>query len=139
MAINHWVGAGNITREPELRSTQSGSYVLSFGLAVNDGRKNNQTGEREETPVFVDCAMFGNRAEKVSQHIRKGAKVTVSGKLRYSTWEKDGQKRSKLDVVVNDIEYMSQKPSGYEDRHSQARQEQAEYVQATYFDDDCPF
>ena len=139
MAINNWTGVGNITREPELRSTQSGSYVLSFGVAVNDGRKNNQTGEWEDTPVFVDCVMFGNRAEKVSQHIHKGSKVSVNGKLRYSTWEKDGQKRSKLDVVVNDIEFMSQKRDGYDDRHSQARQDQAEYVQATYFDDDCPF
>ena len=139
MAINNWTGVGNITREPELRSTQSGSYVLSFGLAVNEGRKNNQTGEWEDTPVFVDCVMFGNRAEKVSQHIHKGSKIAISGKLRYSSWEKDGQKRSKLDVVVNDIEFMSQKRDGYDDRHSQVRQEQAEYVQATYFDDDCPF
>lgn len=137
MAINRWEGVGNITREPELRSTQSGSCILTFGLAVNERRKNNQTGEWEDAPLFVDCVMFGTRAEKVSQFINKGSKIAVDGKLRYSSWEKDGQKRSKIDVVVNEVEFMSQKQvGGYSDRHSQARQEQAEYVQATYFDDD---
>lgn len=137
MAINRWEGVGNVTREPELRSTQSGSYILTFGLAVNERRKNNQTGEWEDAPLFVDCAMFGNRAEKVSQYIGKGSKIAVEGKLRYSSWEKDGQKRSKVDVVVNEVEFMSQKQGGgYGDSHSQARQDQAEYVQATYFDDD---
>ena len=136
MAVNRWIGSGNVTREPELKRTQSGSYILTFGLAVNEGRKNNQTGEWENTPVFVDCVMFGSRAEKVSQYMHKGSKLTVEGKLRYSSWEKDGQKRSKIDVVVNEVEFMSQKQDGYGDRHTQARQDQAEYVQATYYDDD---
>lgn len=142
MAVNKVMLVGNITSEPELRSTKSGSCVLTFGLAVNERRKNNQTGEWEDAPVFVSCAMFGNRADKVSQYIGKGAKVAIDGKLRYSSWEKDGQKRSKLDVVIDEIEFMSQKQGGYskyDDHHSQARQEQAEYVQATYYDDDCPF
>lgn len=136
MAINRWEGVGNVTREPELRSTQSGSYLLTFGLAVNERRKNNQTGDWEDAPVFVDCVMFGSRAEKVSQYIRKGSKIAVEGKLRYSSWEKDGQKRSKIDVVVSEVEFMSQKQGGYGDSHQQARQDQAEYVQATYYDDD---
>ena len=142
MAVNSVTLVGNITSEPELRATQSGSYILTFGLAVNERRKNNQTGDWEDAPVFVSCVMFGSRAEKVSQFIGKGSKVAIDGKLRWSQWEKDGQKRSKLDVVIDEVEFMSQKSSGYSngyDRHSQTRQEQAEYVKATYFDDDCPF
>lgn len=108
MSINRVNVSGNLTREPELRTTQGGTQVLSFGLAVNDRRRNQQTGEWEDVPNFVDCVMFGSRAESVSRFIGKGSKVAVEGKLRYSAWEaKDGSKRSKLEIAVDDIEFMS--------------------------------
>lgn len=81
--------------------------VLSFGVAVNDRRRNAQTGEWEDYPNFIDCTMFGNRAEGVSKYLTKGAKVSIEGKLRWSQWEKDGQKRSKIEVIVDEIEFMS--------------------------------
>lgn len=108
MSINRVVISGNLTRDPELRSTASGMQVLSFGVAVNDRRKNNQTGEWEDYPNFVDCTMFGNRAESVSRYLRKGSKVSIEGKLHYSSWEKEGQKRSKLEIMVDEVEFMSQ-------------------------------
>ena len=80
---------------------------MSMGVAVNDRRKNQQTGEWEDVPNFVDCTMFGTRAESVSRYLSKGSKVSIEGKLRYSSWEKDGQKRHKLEVVVDQIEFMS--------------------------------
>lgn len=107
MSINCVVISGNLTRDPELRNTASGMAVLSLGVAVNDRRKNNQTGEWEDVANFIDCTMFGNRAESVSQYLHKGTKVTIQGKLRYSSWEKDGQKRSKIEVLVDDIEFMN--------------------------------
>lgn len=107
MSINQVNISGNLTRDPELRATASGTQVLSFGIAVNDRQKNSRTGEWEDYPNYIDCTMFGTRAESVSRYIRKGSKVAISGKLRYSSWEKDGQKRSKLEVIVNDIEFMS--------------------------------
>ena len=109
MSINRVLVTGNLTRDPELRATQSGSQVLSFGIAVNDRRKNPQTGEWEDYPNFVDCTMFGTRAEKLANYIAKGSKVAIEGKLRYSSWERDGEHRSKLEVIVDEIEFMSRR------------------------------
>ncbi len=105
MSVNRVVISGNLTRDPELRSSQSGTNILTFGMAVNDRRRNPQTGEWEDYANFVDCVLFGNRAEWLARDLRKGKKVFVEGKLRYSTWERDGQRRSKLEVVVDDIDY----------------------------------
>ena len=107
MSINRVNISGNLTRDPEMRVTAGGTQVMSFGVAVNDRRRNQQTGEWEDYPNFVDCVMFGTRAEALSRYLSKGAKVALEGKLRYSSWERDGQRRSKLEVVVDDIEFMS--------------------------------
>ena len=99
MSINRVNISGNLTRDPELRATAGGTQVLSFGVAVNDRRKNPQTGDWEDYPNFVDCTMFGTRAEAVSRYLSKGTKVAIEGKLRYSSWERDGQRRSKLEFM----------------------------------------
>lgn len=107
MSINRVIISGNLTRDPELRATASGMPVLGFGVAVNDRRRNPQTQEWEDYPNFIDCTMFGARAESVSRFLSKGAKVAIEGKLRWSQWERDGQKRSKIEVIVDEIEFMS--------------------------------
>lgn len=107
MSINRVSISGNLTRDPELRVTQGGTAVLGFGVAVNDRRQNKQTGEWEDVPNFVDCAVFGKRADSLSGRLAKGMKVAIDGKLRYSSWERDGQRRSKLEVIVDEIEFMS--------------------------------
>ena len=107
MSINRVMISGNLTRDAELRSTQSGMAILGFGVAVNDRRKNPQTGDWEDYPNFVDCTMFGTRGEKLQQDLTKGTKVAIEGKLRYSSWERDGQRRSKLEVIVDELEFMS--------------------------------
>lgn len=126
MSINRVNISGNLTRDPELRATTGGTQVLSFGMAVNDRRKNQQTGEWEDYPNFVDCTMFGSRAEKISRYLTKGCKVAVEGKLRYSQWERDGQKRSKLEIIVEEIEFLS-------------RQQAAEPEPEDVYDEDIPF
>lgn len=131
MSINRVEISGNLTRDAELRSTQSGMQVLGFGVAVNDRRKNQRTGEWEDYPNFVDCTMFGARAEKLAQYLAKGTKVAIDGRLRYSQWEGDGQKRSKLSVVVDDIEFMSR-------REASSREAEDGYDAAVY-DEDIPF
>ena len=109
MSINIVNISGNLTRDSELRRTQGGTAILGFGVAVNDRRKNQQTGEWEDYPNFVDCTMFGTRAEKLAGMLTKGTKVCILGKLRYMSWERDGQKRSKIEVIVDDIEFMSRR------------------------------
>ena len=116
MSINRVNISGNLTRDPELRATAGGTQVLSFGVAVNDRRKNPQTGDWEDYPNFVDCTMFGTRAEAVSRYLSKGA---IEGKLRYSSWERDGQRRSKLEVIVDEIEFMSRGSQGGQGGYSQ--------------------
>ena len=107
MSINRVAISGNLTRDPELRQTDGGMAILGFGVAVNDRHKNQQTGEWEDYPNFIDCTMFGARAQSVSRFLSKGSKVAIEGKLRWSQWERDGQKRSKVEVIVDEIEFMS--------------------------------
>lgn len=108
MAINKATITGNITRDPELRQTQGGTSVLTIGVAVNDRRKNQQTGEWEDYPNFIDCTIFGNRATGVAPHLEKGMKVAIEGKLNQSRWQaEDGTNRSKIEIIVDEIEFMS--------------------------------
>lgn len=110
MSINKAIISGNLTRDPELRTTAGGTAVLSFSVAVNDRQKNNQTGEWEDYPNFIDCTLFGKRAESLSRFLTKGAKVAIEGKLRWSQWQaQDGGKRSKIEVIVNELELMQQR------------------------------
>lgn len=128
MSINSVSISGNLTRDPQLMATGGGTAVLHFGIAVNDRRKNQQTGEWEDYPNFIDCTMFGTRAEKLSAYLHKGLKVSILGKLRYSSWETDdGQKRSKLEVIVDEIEFMSQRQDGAQTAQQPAYAPQAAY------------
>lgn len=134
MSINQVIVTGNLTREAELRSTANGMPVVAFGVAVNDRRKNNQTGEWEDYQNFLDCTMFGTRAEKLSSYLTKGTKVAIQGKLRWSQWEKNGDKRSKVEIIVDELEFMSSKASG------KAKEQEPEFVEASViYDDDIPF
>ena len=161
MSINRVVISGNLTRDAELRVLPSGTPVLSLGVAVNDRRKNAQSGEWEDYPNYIDCSMFGTRAERISSYLTKGTKVAIEGKLRYSSWtSKDGQKRSKVEVVVDEIEFMSSRgqQGGYQPQAQSAPQyqqapapAQATAAQPTYpapvqtpppadvYDEDIPF
>ena len=140
MSVNRVVISGNLTREPELRRTQSGMAILNMGVAVNDRRKNQKTGEWEDYANFIDCTMFGTRAESLSNSLSKGQKVTIEGKLRWSQWERDGQKRSKIEVIVDDVDFMSAK-KGQDEYMNPSRSSSGPVieVEATVYDDDCPF
>ena len=135
MSINTCTISGNLTRDPELRATASGTEILGFSVAVNDRRRNPQTGEWEDHPNFIDCTMFGSRASALANILHKGSSVTVQGKLRWSQWERDGSKRSKIEVVVDDIELMSGRGGSPSCPPSPAV---AEASQAVY-DEDIPF
>ena len=109
MSINRVILTGNLTRDPEMRANTSGFSVLGFGLAVNDRRK-DANGNWVDSPNFVDCVVFGKRADSLKNMIHKGTKVAIEGKLRYSSWQDNqGNKRSKLEVIVDDLEFMAPK------------------------------
>ena len=149
MSINNVSIAGNLTRDPEIRVTQGGTAVLSFGIAVNDRRK-NASGQWEDVPNFFECVTFGNRATALSDILAKGMKVAIAGKLHYSSWEKDGQKHSKVDIIAQEIELMQnrkpQQQQGYQPPQQaqpapqwNARQAYAEAPQSEFYGDDLPF
>ena len=141
MSINLVCITGNLTRDPELHSTASGMPVLGFGVAVNDRRRNPQTQEWEDYPNFIDCTMFGSRAESVANYISKGSKVAIQGKLRWTQWERDGERRSKIEVIVDQIEFMfgGAPKTLRSDVPTQAAPAQAVPVQASVYDQDIPF
>lgn len=138
MSINKTIISGNLTREPEVKSTASGSCVMKFGVAVNDRAKNQQTGQWEDRPNYIGCTMFGARAESVSRFLHKGAKVAIEGKLRWSQWDdrKTGEKRSKVEVIVDEIEFMSSRNEGYQAERTEAH---APVQKASIYDEDIPF
>jgi single-strand DNA-binding protein len=144
MSINKVVITGNLTRDPELRATPSGTPVLAFSMAVNDRRKNPSSGDWEDVPNYIDCSLFGSRAEGLSKYLSKGSKVGVDGKLRWSSWEKDGQKRSKVDVTVDNIELLTPRNGGGSYLPPEpAPTPSADRIPAapeiTVYDDDIPF
>ena len=101
--INTVVLTGNLTRDAELMATNGGASVLKFGIASNRSVK-QQNGSYSDVPNFIDCTIFGARAQSLSSILAKGMKVTIEGELRYSSWtDKDGNKRSKLEVVCQNI------------------------------------
>ena len=136
MSINRVILSGNLTREATLKQTATGVNILHFSMAVNDRRKNGH-GEWQDFPNYVECTMFGARAEHLASYLLKGVKVTVEGKLRWSQWdERDtGKKRSKLEVIVDELELMQ--------RSQQQPQQQQAPVQEAYepytVQDDIPF
>ena len=104
--LNRVFLAGNLTRDPELSYTPSNTAICKFGVAINRKWRDQQGEMREET-CFVDCTIFGRRAEVYNQYMRKGQPTLLEGRLQYSQWtNQEGQKRSKLEVVVESFEFL---------------------------------
>ena len=110
-SFNRVILVGNVTRDIEVRFTQSGLAVTDLGLAVNDRRK-NQAGEWIDETTFVDVTLWGRQAEVAGEYLSKGSPVLVEGRLKLDSWEQDGQKRSKLRVVGERMQMLGSRPAG---------------------------
>lgn len=110
--VNKTFLMGNVTRDPELRTTQGGTAVCKFGMAIN--RKYKQGDEQKESTCFVDLVAWGRQAEVIAQYVKKGSPLFVEGRLEFSSWEdkQGGGKRSKLEVAVENFQLMGDKPEG---------------------------
>lgn len=106
MSINIVSISGNLTRDAELKKltgAKGDTFILSGSVAVNERVK--QGDQWTDKPNFVDWVLFGPRAEKIAGYLTKGTKVAITGRLSYSSWERNGEKRSKLEVIVTEIEF----------------------------------
>jgi single-strand DNA-binding protein len=110
-SFNKVILMGNLTRDPEVRYTQGGTAVSEIGLAVNDKRKDAK-GEWIEETTFVDVTLWGRTAEIAGEYLGKGSSVLIEGRLKLDSWEKDGQKRSKLRVVAENMRMLGGKGGG---------------------------
>lgn len=128
MSINITIIEGNATRDAELRTTQSGKKVLTFGIA-----NNQRFGDTEKTN-FVDCSLWGDRAEKLAPYIKKGTGLFLQGSLDYREWERDGQKRSKLELHVDKLSF-----KGGRKADDEAEDKPAPEIAGDLYDDDIPF
>jgi single-strand DNA-binding protein len=104
--INRVIITGNLTRDPELRSTGSGLSVCKIGIAVNTRRKNGATGEWEEKPNYFRVTVFGAQAENCAKFLSKGRPVAIDGRLEWSQWESEGQKRESIDIIADSVQFL---------------------------------
>jgi single-strand DNA-binding protein len=110
-SVNQVILMGNLTRDPELRQTPSGQSVVSFSLALNRAYK-DQSGDWQEATDYIDVVAWGPLAERVSQYMTKGRRALVQGRLQSRSWEQDGQKRSKVEVLANDVTFLDGRGEG---------------------------
>ncbi len=110
--LNKVLLIGNMTRDPELRYLQTGTAVCDFGVAVNNKRR-DKSGEMKEEVLFMDVTAFGKQAETISEYLQKGRSIFVEGRLKMDEWTgQDGQKRSKMKMVLEQFGFMDSKPGG---------------------------
>jgi len=109
--INRVVVAGNLTRDPELRSTGGGTSVCSLRIAVNGRRKNGDTWE--DDPNYFDVTVFGQQGENCSRYLSKGRGVAVDGRLNWREWtDKDGNKRQTVDIIAETVQFLGGREDG---------------------------
>lgn len=116
--LNKVMLIGRLTRDPEMRTFSNGGKVAKFGFAVNNRKKNAQSGQWEDEPVFLDVEAFnrgdsGRQADLVEQYLAKGRQVFIEGHLRLDSWtSQDGQKRNRLVVVVDNLQFLDARQDG---------------------------
>ena len=110
-SLNQVTLMGNLTRDPELRQTPTGQNVTSFSLALNRSYK-DASGEWQEATDYIDIVCWGPLAERVAQYLSKGRRCLVQGRLQSRNWEQDGQKRSKVEVLANDVTFLDGRGEG---------------------------
>lgn len=138
--INHVVLVGRLTRDAQLKYTNSGVAISTFAIAIN---RRIKQGERwMDEAHFFDITLFGKQAEAINQYLRKGNQVAIEGELRQDRWEQDGQKRSKIVIVANNIQLLGNRPAGTGDRVAPLPEEQVSPLENSTtgtFEDDIPF
>ncbi|HEY8842673.1 MAG TPA: single-stranded DNA-binding protein [Gaiellaceae bacterium] len=142
--INRVVLVGNLTKDPELRHTPSGTAVCKLRLAVNTRQKDGATGEWGDKPNYFDVTVWGNQGESCAQYLAKGRPVAVDGRLDWREWDaQDGTKRQAVEIIADSVQFLGGRPEGAEGAQPQfvpsgATAESADFASSAS-DDDIPF
>lgn len=136
-SLNTLTISGNLGAAAELRATQSGLSVLTFPVAVNKSKSDNG-GYKDETS-WITCTMFGRRAEALQPYLGKGVKVAIVGHLRSRSWDKDGERHHRLDVIVDNIELMAARPRQKQQAQQPMQAVPSATAPAALYDEDIPF
>lgn len=107
MYINKAIIAGNVTRDPELKSMPSGVKIATFSVATNRFWRDGQTGERKEMAEYHNIVVFGRQAENCAQYVKRGSQVSVIGRMQTRMWEQDGQKKYRTEIIAEDVQFGS--------------------------------
>jgi len=110
--LNKVLLIGRLTRDPETRATGAGSNVVQLGLAVNRTYTRRDSGEKVEETCFVDVEAWGRTGETIARYMKKGRQIFIEGRLKFDTWERDGQRRSKLSVVCENFQFIDSQGGG---------------------------
>ncbi len=113
MYLNKALIIGNLTRDPELKSLPSGIHVCSFGIATNRYYK-DKDGNRQESVEFHNIVVFGRQAETTAQYLKKGSNALIEGRLQTRSWEQDGQKKYRTEIVADRVQFGDRKAGGGE-------------------------
>ena len=155
--INKVILIGNLGRDPETRYSQGGSPVTNFSVATSENWRDKATGEQQERTEWHNIVCFGRLAEIAGEYLRKGSKVFIEGSLRTSSWEQDGQKRYRTEVMARDMQMLDSRgggmgggmgggdrdmgaaPTGFESNRQPATSNAPTLADSDDFDDDIPF
>lgn len=131
--INRVVLIGRLTRDPELKSTNGGAYFCRFSLASNHSRKQSD-GTYKDEAGFFECVAWGKSAEILHKYVQKGHRLAVEGALRWSSWEHEGKKHSKVEILVETFNFLERKSDS-----GQSESSPAHFDSPHTADDDIPF
>ena len=112
MYINKAIIAGNVTRDPELKSLPSGVKITTFSIATNRFWKDATTGERKEMAEYHNVVVFGRQAETCAQYVKRGSQISVIGRIQTRSWEQDGQKKYRTEIIAEDVQFGSRPQTG---------------------------
>jgi single-strand DNA-binding protein len=145
--INKVILIGNLGADPETKYSQGGNAVTRLRVATTEGWRDRQTGEQQERTEWHTVVCFSRLAEIAGEYLRKGSKVYIEGSLSTSSWEQDGQKRYRTEIIARDLQMLDSRggsggdgaPSGFEPRRQQREAENRPTLPEDDFDDDIPF
>jgi single-strand DNA-binding protein len=150
--INKVILIGNLGRDPETRYAQGGGPITNFSVATSENWRDKASGEMQERTEWHYVVCFGRLAEIAGEYLRKGSKVYIEGSLRTSSWEQEGQKRFRTEIMARELQMLDSRggmageaPTGFEPRRSEPRNEgrmdsrEPTLGDDTAFDDDIPF